>query len=183
MTDPVPSKEKLPDWLRRWYALKGELRFREAADELERLQREITRITGEREPPHCSTCECGAPVHNEVAGCRCKGHPTNCYRHPHDCGCTAAEPPVTPPSAIPFAGVSKGVSYEALANATYPERMYGGDEPLPRYQCMVAGCPANHVSKWDVCPAHTSTVTLPGGGVTFEVPQEVWETFAPRDEQ
>lgn len=34
------SKEKLPDWLRRWYALKGEPRFREAADEIERLQRE-----------------------------------------------------------------------------------------------------------------------------------------------
>jgi hypothetical protein len=41
MTDPVPSKEKLPDWLRRWYALKGELRFREAADEIERLQRDL----------------------------------------------------------------------------------------------------------------------------------------------
>jgi hypothetical protein len=33
------SKEKLPDWLRRWYALKGEPRFREAADEIERLQK------------------------------------------------------------------------------------------------------------------------------------------------
>lgn len=61
MTDPVPSKEKLPDWLRRWYALKGELRFREAADEIERLQRELARVTGEREPPHCSTCSCGLP--------------------------------------------------------------------------------------------------------------------------
>jgi hypothetical protein len=42
---PVPSKEKLPDWLRRWYALKGEPRFREAADEIERLQRELDRMT------------------------------------------------------------------------------------------------------------------------------------------
>jgi hypothetical protein len=41
MAEPVPSKEKLPDWLRRWYCLKGEPRFREAADEIERLQREL----------------------------------------------------------------------------------------------------------------------------------------------
>jgi hypothetical protein len=46
MTDPVPSKEKLPDWLRRWYALKGELRFREAADEIERLQALLQLETG-----------------------------------------------------------------------------------------------------------------------------------------
>lgn len=37
----APSKEKLSDWLRRWYALKGELRFREAADEIERLEAEL----------------------------------------------------------------------------------------------------------------------------------------------
>lgn len=41
----VPSKEKLPDWLRRWYALKGELRFREAADEIERLQRQVDALS------------------------------------------------------------------------------------------------------------------------------------------
>jgi len=35
------SKEKLPDWLRRWYCLKGEPRFREAADEIERLEAEL----------------------------------------------------------------------------------------------------------------------------------------------
>lgn len=38
------SKEKLPDWLRRWYCLKGEPRFREAADEIERLQRELAKF-------------------------------------------------------------------------------------------------------------------------------------------
>lgn len=42
---PLPSKEKLADWLRRWYALKGELRFRDAADEIERLQRELEQMT------------------------------------------------------------------------------------------------------------------------------------------
>lgn len=26
-------------------------------------------------------------------------------------------------------------------------------EPLPRYLCHVAGCPGNHLSKWDLCPA------------------------------
>jgi hypothetical protein len=38
------SKEKLPDWLRRWYALKGEPRFREAADEIERLQKLVEHV-------------------------------------------------------------------------------------------------------------------------------------------
>lgn len=37
MSDLGSSKENLPDWLRRWYCLKGEPRFREAADEIERL--------------------------------------------------------------------------------------------------------------------------------------------------
>lgn len=40
----LTSKEKLPDWLRRWYCLKGEPRFREAADEIERLQRELVKF-------------------------------------------------------------------------------------------------------------------------------------------
>lgn len=41
MSSDLSSKEKLPDWLRRWYCLKGEPRFREAADEIERLQGEL----------------------------------------------------------------------------------------------------------------------------------------------
>jgi hypothetical protein len=85
------SKEKLPDWLRRWYALKGELRFREAADEIERLQRANAELlkrnviaSSAHEPPaarkcvHCNgngvgqVC-CGQPVedHGEV----CCGNP------------------------------------------------------------------------------------------------------------
>lgn len=74
----------------------------------------------EREPPHCSTCACGLAI----------------------------EPPVTPPSAIPFAGVSKGVNYEALANATYPERMYGGDAPPE----PAVAIPFTHWSKDPLCP-------------------------------
>ncbi len=48
MTDQLPSKEKLPDWLRRWYCLKGEPRFREAADEIERLEQDLTRTESAR---------------------------------------------------------------------------------------------------------------------------------------
>lgn len=48
MNEQRPSKEKLPDWLRRWYALKGELRFREAADEIERLSQDLARTESAR---------------------------------------------------------------------------------------------------------------------------------------
>jgi hypothetical protein len=41
MSDTLPSNEKVADFLRRWYCLKGEPRFREAADEIERLEREL----------------------------------------------------------------------------------------------------------------------------------------------
>lgn len=37
MTDNLTSNEKLSDWLRRWFVFKGDLRFRKAADEIERL--------------------------------------------------------------------------------------------------------------------------------------------------
>ena len=71
MTDPVLSKELTeaiaianrlldepfadPDDDARTVARQF-LRGREA---IERLQRELARVTGEREPPHCSSCACG----------------------------------------------------------------------------------------------------------------------------
>jgi hypothetical protein len=33
-------------------------------------------------------------------------------------------------------------------------------EPTPRYQCMVEGCPINHVSKRDVCSTVETTKAL-----------------------
>jgi hypothetical protein len=69
--DPVPSKEKLPDWLRRWYALKGELRFREAADEIERQQAQIATLKGyiERTALAGYRCaECAARLTAEACG-------------------------------------------------------------------------------------------------------------------
>lgn len=67
MTDQLPSKD-LVSRLRlaaTFLALRepkenadDEL-MREAADEIERLQRELVRISAEREPPHCSNCGCG----------------------------------------------------------------------------------------------------------------------------
>ena len=82
MTDPVLSKELTeaiaianrlldepfadPDDDARTVARQF-LRGREA---IERLQRELARVTGEREPPHCSSCSCGLapePRHDVVA--------------------------------------------------------------------------------------------------------------------
>ena len=54
-SEQPPSKEKLPDWLRRWYALKGELRFREAADEIERLNHCNAQLRAEVEAAHKDT--------------------------------------------------------------------------------------------------------------------------------
>lgn len=40
-------------------------------------------------------------VGRATQGCPCKGHPTNCYRHPHDCGCSAQPPGEAPKSSGP----------------------------------------------------------------------------------
>jgi hypothetical protein len=112
MTDPVPSKDLVYELRRdvlRFYEDERQLKHDSAA-EIERLERKLARPAHEREPPHCSSCSCGIgadippdgapsmsapePGHVVTEACPCKGHPTHCYRHPHDCGCTAAEPPV-----------------------------------------------------------------------------------------
>jgi hypothetical protein len=84
MTDPVPSKELRADELTEFDAALVTIAKRQFTEanrcfsdavcecvhceagrtliaEIERLKREITRVTGEREPPHCSTCSCGLP--------------------------------------------------------------------------------------------------------------------------
>jgi hypothetical protein len=80
MTDPVPSNTKLyaerdiigqgqtycdhvmamtAEGLHAKSDIAAELAHRDI--EIKRLQRELARVTGEREPPHCSTCSCGLP--------------------------------------------------------------------------------------------------------------------------
>lgn len=77
MSEQAPSKEKLPDWLRRWYALKGEPRFREAADEIERLQLEkdqalyaldqATKSAAHEPPAECAGCEEFVGMQHDIA--------------------------------------------------------------------------------------------------------------------
>jgi hypothetical protein len=84
----------------------------------------------------------GQGLHAEVLG-RIYADTITALRQMH----SASEPPVTPPSAIPFAGVSKGVNYEALANATHPDLMYGGDSPasLEHLQRRAADSPGGAI--------------------------------------
>jgi hypothetical protein len=95
MTDSRTSKEKLPDWLRRWYALKGELRFREAADEIERLLTLLDRIG--------------------VAYCKTHGTEwqAGCY------GCSEAQRLTDEPPAAPID--SRGIGREPFVVKHYSE--------------------------------------------------------------
>jgi hypothetical protein len=52
----------------------------------------------------------------------------------------------------PHCGAPGCVSYgNASYTCTCRFRTFVSAEPQPRYSCMVAGCPATHVSKYDVC--------------------------------
>lgn len=78
MSELPASKDDLCDRLRNPYRV-GQLELRcEAADEIARLQHDLERAMAnhvadlnapkpahEREPPHCSTCECGAQPPND----------------------------------------------------------------------------------------------------------------------
>jgi len=68
MSDQLPSKERIKAILTEWrrYGLSDEWLTNRLVDV--------------------------AQDENKLAGCQCKGHPTNCYNHPHDCGCTAQPP-------------------------------------------------------------------------------------------